>query len=75
MFLYNVLEDLLVPIREKRKYYEQRINEVYDILEEGSNNARITASKTLEEVKAAMRINYFDDDDLVKRHMSKYKEV
>lgn len=73
-FLYNILEELLSPIRDKRKYFEQRIEEVYKILENGSNEARIIANKTLEEVKDAMRINYFTDKELIEKHISKYKE-
>lgn len=74
-FLYNVLEEILEPIREKRKYYEQRIEEVYNILEEGSKVAIKEANETLEEVKEAMRINYFSDKELIEKHKNKYKEV
>ncbi len=59
-FLYNILEELLTPIREKRAYYEEHLDLVYKILEEGSKKARITANKTLNDVKKAMGINYFD---------------
>ncbi len=72
-FLYNVLERELTPIREKRKYYESHIDEVYKMLEEGSNKAKEKANKTLEEVKDAMRINYFKDIDLINKHINKYK--
>jgi tryptophanyl-tRNA synthetase len=58
--LYNVLEEILTPIREKRKYYEENIEIVYDILKEGTNNAKKEASKTLNEVKQALKINYFE---------------
>ena len=73
-FLYNILEETLTPIREKRKYYEQRIDKVYKILEEGSQIAIKNANKTLEEVKEAMKINYFKDQELIEKHISKYKE-
>ncbi|MCM1053242.1 MAG: tryptophan--tRNA ligase [Ruminococcus sp.] len=59
-FLYNILEELLNPIREKRAYYESHLDLVYKILEEGSNKARKTANNTLNEVKKAMGINYFE---------------
>ena len=55
-FLNNVLQAELGPIRERRKMWEQRIPDVYDILREGSKVA---------EAKASMRINYFDDDSLI----------
>ena len=58
--LYNIIEEILTPIREKRKYYEEHIDEVYDILKQGTINARNKASKTLKEVKHAMMIDYFD---------------
>lgn len=73
-FLYNILEEILEPIREKRKYYEKRIEEVYKILEDGSKDAIENANMTLEEVKKAMRIDYFDDKSLIDSHISKYKE-
>lgn len=63
-FLNNVMQAELAPIRERRKYWEERIPEVYDILKSGSERARATAAKTLDDVRAAMQINYFDDKDL-----------
>ncbi|MCM1092486.1 MAG: tryptophan--tRNA ligase [Bacteroides sp.] len=71
-FLINVLEETLAPIRERRKEWEQNIPAVYDILKEGSEKAREVAAKTLDEVRAAMKINYFDDLDLVKEQSKKY---
>ena len=64
-FLNNVLQAELGPIRERRKMWEQRIPDVYDILREGSKVAEAKASETLKDVKASMRINYFDDDNLI----------
>ena len=72
-FLFNVLEEILTPIRERRKIYENKIEEVYNILEQGSLKARAKASITLKEVKDAMKINYFDDKELIKSHIEKYK--
>lgn len=60
LFLYNIIERILTPIREKRKYYEDRIDEVYKILEEGSNEARNVAKQTLNNVRNAIGINYFN---------------
>ena len=72
-FLYNIIEELLTPIREKRKMYEQQIQEVYKILEDGSIKARMKASNTLKLVKDAMKINYFSDLELIDSHVLKYK--
>ena len=60
-FLIAVLNETLEPIRERRKQYEGRIEEVYEILRKGSEHARATAAQTLGEVRHAMRIDYFDD--------------
>lgn len=59
--LYNVLEEILSPIREKRKYYEEHLDEVYNILKEGTKNANNKANKTLEEVKKAIMIDFFKE--------------
>lgn len=65
-FLNNVLQAELAPIRERRKMWEQKLPDVYDILKEGSKRARETASKTLEDVRRSMKIDYFDNDNLLK---------
>ena len=72
-FLIAVLEELLQPIRERRAYYEQRIEEVYDILRKGSDRARETAAATLSDVRRAMRINYFEDKELISRQAEQYR--
>ena len=59
-FLYDVIEDILEPIRSKRKYYEDNIDLVYDMLKEGSKKANRHAEETLKRVKKAMLIDYFD---------------
>ena len=61
-FLNKVLEEELGPIRERRKMWEQRIPDVYDILQEGSKVAEKKAAETLKDVREAMKINYFDGD-------------
>ena len=71
--LNKVLEEILVPIRERRKQFEQDIPAVYNILKEGSERAREVAAKTLEEVRAAMKINYFTDEELIKGQVNKLK--
>ena len=65
-FLNNVLQEELGPIRERRKLWEQRIPDVYDILKEGTKVAKAKAEQTLHDVKAAMKINYFEDDSIMK---------
>ena len=65
-FLNNVLQAELAPIRERRKMWEQKLPDVYDILKAGSEKARETAGKTLEDVRRSMKIDYFDNDNLLK---------
>ncbi len=72
-FLLQVLEQTLEPIRQKRAYYEERIDEVYEILKQGSKKAIEKANETLKEVKQAMGINYFEDEELIQKHIEKYK--
>ena len=65
-FLNNVIQSELAPIRERRKEWEQRLPDVYDILEEGSKRAKETAAKTLADVRHSMKIDYFDNGTLTK---------
>ena len=58
-YLIEVIEEILKPIREKRKYYENHKEEVYEILNRGGEKAREKASQTLNRVKDNMGINYF----------------
>ncbi len=71
-FLIRVLNKQLEPIRKKRHMYEKDIPGVYDILQKGTKAAYEVAQQTLEEVKAAMKINYFDDKELIKIQSEKY---
>lgn len=73
-FLNAVLQEELEPIRARRKEYEKDIAYVYQILKEGSEKAREKAAQTLDEVKAAMKINYFDDMELINSQIKKYSE-
>ena len=73
-FLIKVLEEELTPIRARRKEYEKDIAGVYDILKAGSEKARETAANTMAEVKKAMQINYFEDQDLIQAHIKKFQE-
>lgn len=65
-FLNNVMQTELRPIRERRKEWEQRLPEVYEILRAGSEKAEQTAAKTLKSVRSAMKIDYFENDNLLK---------
>ena len=71
--LINVLEETLTPMRERRKTFEADIPGVYDILRRGSEAAREVTARTLDEVRAAMRINYFDDADLIAAQAARYR--
>lgn len=67
-FLAQVLNEVLDPIREKRKELENNIPYVYNVLKEGTEYAKKVASQTLIKVKKAMKINYFDEDQLMKEY-------
>ena len=64
-FLLKVMENMLSPIREKRNLWENRISDVYDILYQGTEKAKETTNATLEEVRDAMRINYFKGNTII----------
>ena len=70
--LINVLEEELAPIRARRSEYEKDIPGVYEILKKGTAAAHIEATKTLNEVRAAMRINYFEDEELIASQQKKF---
>ena len=71
-FLNNVLQAELEPIRARRKEYEKDIPAVYEILKNGSAVAQAEAAQTLHDVRAAMKINYFEDAELIASQASKY---
>ena len=64
-FLNNVMQAELGPIRERRKMWEQRTADVFDILKAGTEVAREKAAATLHDVRSSMRINYFEDQDFM----------
>ena len=72
-FLYAILEELLTPIRERRKEWEKNIPAVFDILKRGSETAREVAASTLADVRHAMRIDYFDDAAWIAEQSQKYQ--
>lgn len=59
-FLNNIIQAELAPIRERRKMWEQKTDEVYEILKKGSLEAKEVAGETLANVRDAMKINYFN---------------
>jgi tryptophanyl-tRNA synthetase len=71
-FLNNVMQAELAPIRKERAKWEQDIPAVYEILKKGSEDAREVAAETLAKVRAAMKIDYFDDAALIREQMEKY---
>ena len=73
-FLNNVLQAELEPIRNRRKEFSKDIPAVYEMLKKGSEKAEAVAAQTLAEVKAAMKINYFDDTELIKAQSEQFAE-
>lgn len=71
-FLNNVLQEELEPIRNRRLEFAKDIPEIYNILKKGSDTAREAAAQTLSEVKHAMKIDYFADEELIKAQSEKY---
>ena len=71
-FLIAILEEELSPIRARRKEWEQNIPEVYRLLKEGSDTARAVAAETLADVRRAMKINYFEDTELIAQQARKF---
>lgn len=72
-FLNNVLQEELEPIRRRREELQKDIPYVYEVLKKGSEVARETAAQTLHEVRDAMKINYFDDMELIRSQAKKYE--
>lgn len=71
-FLNNILQEELEPIRMRRRELEKNIQEIYNILDLGSKEARKIAKQTLHKVKNAMGINYFEDIELINKHIKKF---
>ncbi len=72
--LIAVLNETLEPMRVRRAEWEQKIGEVYAILEDGSKVARTEAARTLDEVRRAMRIDYFADRELIEKQAASYRK-
>ena len=73
-FLNNVLNKMLEPIRVRRHEFEQDIPEIYNILKKGTEAARETAAKTMDEVRKAMQIDYFNDTALIQQQAEKFRD-
>lgn len=71
--LNNILNEMLEPIRQRRRELEQDIPEIYNILRRGTEKARETAAQTMDEVRNAMKINYFEDTELIRRQSEYFK--
>ena len=73
-FLAAIMQEELTPIRERRKEFEKDIPAVYEMLRKGCEAARETASATLDEVRKAMKINYFDDAELIAEQAKRFAQ-
>ena len=71
-FLNSILQQELEPIRTRRREFEQDIPGVYRMLKEGSDAAREVAASTLADVRRAMRINYFEDEELIASQAARF---
>ena len=72
-FLNQILNEFLEPMRQRRHEFEQDIPEIYNILRKGTERARETAAQTMDEVCRAMRINYFDDAELIQSQAERFR--
>ena len=72
-FLNTILNNMLDPMRQRRNQLEQDIPEIYNILREGTEKARQTAAQTMAEVRHAMRIDYFDDRQLIESQSQRFR--
>ena len=72
--LNSVINRMLEPIRARRAEYEKDIPEIFNILKKGSEAAREAAAQTMDEVRGAMRINYFDDAALIAEQAARYNK-
>ena len=71
-FLNNILQAELEPIRQRRAEFEKDIPAVYEMLRKGCEEAREVAAKTLDDVRRAMKINYFDDAELIAEQSKRF---
>ena len=71
-FLNSIMQETLEPIRNRRKEFEKDIPAIYDMLKKGCDAAREVAAATLDDVRKAMKINYFDDAELIAEQVKKF---
>ena len=71
-FLNAIMQETLEPIRNRRKEFEKDIPAIYDMLKQGCDVVRAAAADTLSDVRKAMKINYFDDADLIAVQVKKF---
>ena len=71
-FLNAIMQETLEPIRNRRKEFEQDIPAIYAMLKKGCDAAREAAAATLSEVRSAMKINYFDDKELIEEQAKRF---
>ena len=74
-FLTAIMQETLEPIRTRRKEFEQDIPAIYAMLKKGCDEAREAAAQTLDEVRRAMKINYFDDAELIAEQSKKFQQA
>jgi tryptophanyl-tRNA synthetase len=72
-FLGAIMEETLAPIRERRKEFEKDIPAIYDMLKKGCDTAREVAADTLADVRRSMRINYFEDKELIAEQAKRFQ--
>lgn len=71
-FLNAIMQEILEPIRNRRKEFEKDIPSIYEMLKKGCEEARAAAADTLSDVRKSMKINYFDDADLIAGQTKKF---
>ncbi len=71
-FLTAIMQETLEPIRTRRKEFEQDIPGIYAMLKQGCEQAREAAAHTLDDVRRAMKINYFDDEELIREQAERF---
>jgi len=74
-FLNSILNSILEPMRARRHELQKDIPAVYDILRRGTEQAREVAATTINEVRAAMRIDYFDDAELIRQQSEHFAKL
>ncbi|MBR4296936.1 MAG: tryptophan--tRNA ligase [Bacteroidaceae bacterium] len=71
-FLESILNETLEPIRQRRLEFQKDIPAIYDMLKRGCDDAREVAAATLDDVRRAMKINYFDDAELIAEQVKRF---